>query len=227
MPGAAALGDPHVCAMHGAPGPIGVTTCNTVLVQDRPAARMLDIALCPLAPAPIVLGAPTVLVGNLPFARQGDVTAHGGQIIQGSPTVLVGDGASGSGGGGGVAASAGAGAPSWTEELGAELWATVAEADPSLAEAWQQACAADVGPSFVDPGAGAAGDFARFTVAWSHADPRRSIESARALFLAFPNRYRALDARFPNGLPAPEPAGDAGNPDDNADSLPEVELENR
>jgi uncharacterized Zn-binding protein involved in type VI secretion len=32
----------------------------------------------------------TVMIGGLPAARMGDMTAHGGVIVMGMPTVLVG-----------------------------------------------------------------------------------------------------------------------------------------
>jgi uncharacterized Zn-binding protein involved in type VI secretion len=32
----------------------------------------------------------TVLIMNMPAARMGDVTAHGGSIVLGCPTVLIG-----------------------------------------------------------------------------------------------------------------------------------------
>ena len=35
-------------------------------------------------------GSPTVLIGNLMAARMGDPTAHGGTIVLGLPTVLIG-----------------------------------------------------------------------------------------------------------------------------------------
>jgi uncharacterized Zn-binding protein involved in type VI secretion len=37
-----------------------------------------------------VKGSMTVLVGGLPVARMGDMTAHGGTIVGGFPTVLIG-----------------------------------------------------------------------------------------------------------------------------------------
>jgi uncharacterized Zn-binding protein involved in type VI secretion len=36
------------------------------------------------------MGSPTVLIGNLMAARMGDPTAHGGVIILGCPTVMIG-----------------------------------------------------------------------------------------------------------------------------------------
>ena len=43
-----------------------------------------------------------VLIGGKPAARMGDSTVHGGKIVVGMPTVLIGESA-GSGGGGGPA----------------------------------------------------------------------------------------------------------------------------
>jgi uncharacterized Zn-binding protein involved in type VI secretion len=38
----------------------------------------------------VVVGSGTVLIGGMPAARMGDSTAHGGSIIVGCPTVLIG-----------------------------------------------------------------------------------------------------------------------------------------
>jgi uncharacterized Zn-binding protein involved in type VI secretion len=38
----------------------------------------------------IVKGSATVLIGGSPAARIGDMTAHGGVIVSGAPTVIVG-----------------------------------------------------------------------------------------------------------------------------------------
>ncbi len=35
-------------------------------------------------------GCPTVLIGGMPAARLGDMTAHGGSIVVGLPTVMIG-----------------------------------------------------------------------------------------------------------------------------------------
>jgi uncharacterized Zn-binding protein involved in type VI secretion len=45
---------------------------------------------CVGPPDVIVLGSMTVLVNKLPAARMGDLTAHGGSIILGAPTVIIG-----------------------------------------------------------------------------------------------------------------------------------------
>jgi uncharacterized Zn-binding protein involved in type VI secretion len=55
-----------------------------------PAARATDMAICVGPPDIIVKGSVTVLIGGLPAARLGDLTAHGGSIVMGCPTVLIG-----------------------------------------------------------------------------------------------------------------------------------------
>jgi uncharacterized Zn-binding protein involved in type VI secretion len=50
------------------------------------------MAVCVGPPDVIVKGSPTVLIGNLMAARIGDITAHGGNIVMGCPTVMIGDG---------------------------------------------------------------------------------------------------------------------------------------
>ena len=65
--------------------------------MGQPAARVGDMHACPI-PVPIphvggpILppGALTVLIGGMPAARMGDLTAHGGTIVMGLPTVLIG-----------------------------------------------------------------------------------------------------------------------------------------
>jgi hypothetical protein len=61
-----------------------------------PAARVTDRAICASVPDVIVKGSPTVMIGNLPAARIGDQTAHGGVIIVGCFTVIIGETGSGS-----------------------------------------------------------------------------------------------------------------------------------
>jgi uncharacterized Zn-binding protein involved in type VI secretion len=61
-----------------------------VLIGGLPAARVGDMALCVGPPDVIAMGSCTVLIGSLPAARMGDLTAHGGTIVLGCPTVLIG-----------------------------------------------------------------------------------------------------------------------------------------
>jgi len=94
MPAARAT-DMHVCPMvtgvvPHVGGPIIPPCCLTVLTGSLPQARVTDMATCVGPPDVIVLGSFTVLVGSLPAARMLDTTAHGGNIVLGLPTVLIG-----------------------------------------------------------------------------------------------------------------------------------------
>jgi uncharacterized Zn-binding protein involved in type VI secretion len=72
-------------------GPILPPGCPTVLIGGMPAARVTDLATCVGPPDMIALGSPTVLIGGLLAARLGDVTAHGGVVVIGCPTVIIGE----------------------------------------------------------------------------------------------------------------------------------------
>ena len=92
---AARVGDSHVCALvtgvvPHVGGPILPPGCPTVLIGSMPAARATDMATCAGGPDVLVPGSVTVLIGSMPAARMGDVTAHGGSIVVGCPTVLIG-----------------------------------------------------------------------------------------------------------------------------------------
>lgn len=105
---AARLADPHVCPMVTGTvphvgGPILPPCAPTVLTGSMPQARLSDKAVCVGPIDVIVMGSATVLVNNLPAARLGDSTAHGGVIVMGMPTVLIGD--AGGGGAGSVGQS--------------------------------------------------------------------------------------------------------------------------
>jgi len=71
-------------------GPILPTCSLNVLIGSLPAARVTDKALCVGPPDVIVKGSMTVLINSLPAARVLDQTAHGGMIVMGMFTVLVG-----------------------------------------------------------------------------------------------------------------------------------------
>jgi len=72
-------------------GPILPPGCPTVLIGNLPAARATDMATCVGPPDTIAMGSPTVLIGNLMAARIGDPTVHGGVIVLGLPTVIIGE----------------------------------------------------------------------------------------------------------------------------------------
>lgn len=96
MPLAARISDMHTCPIlnpNGSPhvgGPILPPGEPTVLIGGLPAARVGDMATCAGPPDTIITGSFSVLIGGLPAARMGDSTAHGGVIIIGCPTVIIG-----------------------------------------------------------------------------------------------------------------------------------------
>ncbi len=92
---AARLVDLHVCPMvtgivPHVGGPIVGPGAPTVLIGGLPAARVSDACTCVGPPDVIAKGSAKVLILNLPAARMGDLTAHGGTIVAGCPTVLIG-----------------------------------------------------------------------------------------------------------------------------------------
>ena len=88
----------HACPMQtpGLPpiphvgGPIIGPGVPTVLIGKLPAAVMGDMATCVGPPDTIIKGSATVFIGGKPATRMGDTTAHGGSIVMGCPTVIIG-----------------------------------------------------------------------------------------------------------------------------------------
>ena len=71
-------------------GPIVGPGSPTVLIGGMPAAVVGDMCVCTGPPDSIVKGSATVMFGGKPAARMGDSTAHGGTIVAGTPTVMIG-----------------------------------------------------------------------------------------------------------------------------------------
>ena len=98
MPFAARMGDPTSHGKPLSPGP-GSTD---VLIGGKPAWRAAtDFHACPLvSPGPVphvggtvAMGSTTVLINNMPAARQGDMIIESGppnSIAMGEPTVIIG-----------------------------------------------------------------------------------------------------------------------------------------
>jgi uncharacterized Zn-binding protein involved in type VI secretion len=102
---AARATDMHVCPMvtgivPHVGGPVLPPGVPTVLIGNMPAATVGNMCTCVGPPDVIAMGCPTVLIGGMPAARMGDITAHGGNIVLGCFTVLIGEGGGGGGGGG-------------------------------------------------------------------------------------------------------------------------------
>lgn len=95
MPPAARITDMHVCPAANGPvphvgGPITGPGVPTVLIAGMPAAVLGDMMVCVGPPDSIIKGSSTVMIGGKPAARLGDSSAHGGSIVAGAPTVMIG-----------------------------------------------------------------------------------------------------------------------------------------
>jgi uncharacterized Zn-binding protein involved in type VI secretion len=92
---AATLTSMHVCPKITAKiphvgGPV-VVGSPTVKVGGLPAARKGDRLICVGPPDSISQGSGSVFINGKPAARMGDSTNHGGKIVIGNPTVLIGE----------------------------------------------------------------------------------------------------------------------------------------
>lgn len=92
---AARINDMHSCPLFNGTvphvgGPILPPGEPTVFIGGLPAARVNDMATCTGPPDVIITGSASVFIGGMPAARMGDSTAHGGAILMGEPTVLIG-----------------------------------------------------------------------------------------------------------------------------------------
>lgn len=95
MPPASRITDRHICPqctglVPHTGGPISGPCAPNVLIGKLPAATVGDQCICVGPPATITHGSSTVLIGGKPAARVGDPTSHGGQIVLGHPTVIIG-----------------------------------------------------------------------------------------------------------------------------------------
>ena len=92
---ASRIADMHTCPMvtgivPHVGGPILPPCVPNVLIGNMPAAPVGNMVTCVGPPDVTALGSFTVLTGNRPQVRMGDMTGHGGVIVMGFPTVLVG-----------------------------------------------------------------------------------------------------------------------------------------
>lgn len=98
MPPAARISDMHVCPMvtpalvpiPHVGGPITGPCVPTVLIGSMPAAVVGDLCVCVGPPDSIAMGSATVMIGGKNAVRVGDLTGHGGSIVLGLPTVMIG-----------------------------------------------------------------------------------------------------------------------------------------
>ena len=91
---AAIIGCMHVCPkVTGQVPHVGGQVLQgspNVSIAAMPAARKGDKLLCVGPPDSISGGSSTVFINGKNAARLGDDTAHGGKIVVGVPTVLIG-----------------------------------------------------------------------------------------------------------------------------------------
>jgi uncharacterized Zn-binding protein involved in type VI secretion len=95
MPLAGRISDLHNCPQATGMVPhVGGPIANgspDVFIGGLQAARVGDQAVCVGPPDTIAQGSPTVFINGKPAARLGDKTAHGGVIIGGCGTVIIGN----------------------------------------------------------------------------------------------------------------------------------------
>ena len=84
MPPAARLTDMHTCPMQTPAWPSPIPHVGGPIVGPG------DNCVCVGPPDTIIKGSSTVMICGKPAARMGDTTAHGGQIVLGCPTVIIG-----------------------------------------------------------------------------------------------------------------------------------------
>ena len=95
MPPAARITDNHVCPKVE-PGPVPhvggpvISGEPTVIIGFMPAARVTDALVCVGPPDKVSAGSSNVIIGNQEAARIGDSCQHGGKIVSGCPTVIIG-----------------------------------------------------------------------------------------------------------------------------------------
>jgi uncharacterized Zn-binding protein involved in type VI secretion len=92
MPFAARIGDPtNHPGLIGGPGvPLVLIGGQPAAVQGTPHACAMPPLAGPHPPSAIVKGSLTVLIGNLPAARVGDLCGCGAVIAMGAPLVEIG-----------------------------------------------------------------------------------------------------------------------------------------
>ena len=68
--------------------PLKYVVAEGVPVADNDADTMPDVVIGP--PDKVSAGSSSVIVSGKPAARMGDSSGHGGKIVAGCPTVLIG-----------------------------------------------------------------------------------------------------------------------------------------
>ncbi len=158
--------DAHGCPAcpHPTIGP-AIAGSPTVMVNKRPALRVGDAGIHAACCGPNTWraqrGCQTVVINAMAAYRLGDASQHCGgigQLIEGSPNVVVGESTAGGGGGGGSSGSgsssggAGSGAgPAGQDQAQAQTRAALSSASERGAGLVQQDCTHCDGPTHIGP----------------------------------------------------------------------------
>lgn len=92
---AAFLGSLHVCPQvtgvvpHVGGPAMGMAVM--VMVGGPVAVNTNNISVCVGPPDKVAMASTTVMAQGKPMARMGDLCGHGGSIVLGMPTIIVGD----------------------------------------------------------------------------------------------------------------------------------------
>jgi uncharacterized Zn-binding protein involved in type VI secretion len=95
MGAAARATDMHTCPMVNGTvphvgGPLLPGGNTTVLIGGVFASVVGDSCVCTGPPDSLVAGSSSVMIGGKPAVRMGDSTTHGGVVVAGCPTVIIG-----------------------------------------------------------------------------------------------------------------------------------------
>lgn len=98
MPPASRIGDMHICPLvtpvvppiPHVGGPIVAPGAPTVLIGKMVASVVGDMCTCVGPPDAVAMGSATVYIMGRMATRMGDTTVHGGKIVVGFPTVIIG-----------------------------------------------------------------------------------------------------------------------------------------
>jgi uncharacterized Zn-binding protein involved in type VI secretion len=95
MGAAARATDMHTCPLVNGTvphvgGPLLPGANATVMIGGVTASVVGDSCVCTGPTDSLVGGSSTVMIGGKPAVRMGDSTAHGGVVVAGCPTVIIG-----------------------------------------------------------------------------------------------------------------------------------------
>lgn len=95
MGAAARITDMHTCPMVSGTvphvgGPLLPGGNTTVMIGGVPASIVGDSCVCTGPTDSLTVGSSTVMIAGKPAVRMGDTTAHGGVVVAGCPTVIIG-----------------------------------------------------------------------------------------------------------------------------------------